>query len=291
MLRDGLGDAVTDAGPAVDLVEVCLLGVPVSLHLESRGHISALQREMELIRRSDSDDRTVPARLQALLDELAGELGQLREEAGRDLQAAVERGDATVDLRYRVPTTAGVAARRLSDLLDEADELSRAGHGLLTVVSSPQATRYRRWFLGELERQVGGHAPRPWDDLPDGEPTDDDDGQPPIAEPPAPARVALPAGWSLHRAGGAATVVVAGPVDLESAPALRAALVELVTSGSRVSVDLTGCDFLDSVGVSVLLAATAHADELGAALSLRVGSAASRVLGIAGLLDRLPIEA
>lgn len=281
---------MNDATRATDEVEVHLLRVPVQVHLEARDHLSALQRELELVRRSEGDVHTVPARLHAVLDTLAGSLGRLRSRVGDDLGAAVERGDATVDLHYRLPVDAAPAARQLSDLLDEVDELSRAGQGLLTVVSSERSARYRRWFLGELERQVAGGTPQPWSDAADAPPPSGA-RLAPDTSPSGVERATLPVGWSLQRDRDEASVVVTGPLDLESAPALRAALVDLITPGSTTVVDLTGCDFLDSVGVSVLLAATARAGEEGASVSYRLSDATLRVLEIAGILDRLPVEA
>jgi anti-sigma B factor antagonist len=55
--------------------------------------------------------------------------------------------------------------------------------------------------------------------------------------------------------GGFATVTVGGQVDLETAPQLRACLLDLATEGKvRILVDLTGTDFLDSTGLGALVA-------------------------------------
>jgi anti-anti-sigma factor len=285
-----------DAQPAAaDLVEVHLVGLPLQVHAEAGTHMEALQRELDLIRHGELDQSTVPHRLRALVDELEGQFSGFGDELSQALEAGVERGDTTIDVSYRLPPAAGDAARRLCELLDAADEYCRAGDHLLTVVTPPGSVRYRRWFLGEFERQTAGLPARTWAEFLDGAP---------VPGPEATASgetgetgraterrtIELPTCWSLDRSGDAAVLKVTGPLDLESAPALREALVELIAA-PLVTVDLTGCDFLDSVGVSVLLAAVARAAEHGTAVSFRLSDAASRVLGITGLLDRLPIEA
>jgi anti-sigma B factor antagonist len=58
-----------------------------------------------------------------------------------------------------------------------------------------------------------------------------------------------------HRTEGAATVlVVAGEVDVYTAPKLREKLVELVSDGHyNIVVDMTKVEFLDSTGLGVLV--------------------------------------
>lgn len=271
------------------LVDVHLLGLPVRVHDEADQHLQALDRELELIRRSEQDTSILPHRLQALVDELEGQFGGLGTDQSLALAAAVERGERSIDLHYRVPPAAGAAARRLGELLDEADAYCSAGEHLLTVVTPPDARRYRHWFLDEFARQTAGLAPIPWSAYQDSA-VDPTDGAPTSG--PGPREVAeLPDGWEITRDGGRARLAVVGPLDLVSAPALRDALNELVSDAPRVAVDLSGCDFLDSVGLGVLLAAIARAQEQGAAVAFRLSDAADRVLKISGVLERLDLEA
>jgi hypothetical protein len=52
---------------------------------------------------------------------------------------------------------------------------------------------------------------------------------------------------------------------------------------------VVACDFIDSVGVSVLASALLRAEADGAALRFRLGDAARRVLTISGVIDRLEL--
>jgi anti-sigma B factor antagonist len=80
-------------------------------------------------------------------------------------------------------------------------------------------------------------------------------------------------------------------LDLVSAPALRDALSALVADQPNVLVvDLSRCTFLDSVGVSVLVAALLRAQEHDVTLRFRLSAAAERVVRVSGLLDRIELE-
>jgi anti-anti-sigma factor len=284
---------VTDAGPddvTDELVDVHLVGLPVAVHEEADRHMQALNREFELIRRSEQDATILPHRLQALVDELDGRFSSFGDEPSRALEAAVEQHEASIDLHYRLPRAVGEAAERLGALLDEADAYCRSGEHLLTLVTPPEALRYRHWFLQEFVRQAHGLEPVPWPEQPASTgiaaagPTGEAVGATDV-------EVELPEGWEIARDGECARLAVVGPLDLVSAPALRDALLELFGDTPRVAVDLSGCDFLDSVGLSVLLAAIARAQEQGAAVSFKLSAAADRVLSISGVLERLDLEA
>ena len=75
---------------------------------------------------------------------------------------------------------------------------------------------------------------------------------------------------------GAAVVHVSGELDLASAPRLREALTDL--SADPVVVDLSGCTFLDSAGMGVLLASARALSDSGR--TLRVATADPRILRV-----------
>lgn len=82
-----------------------------------------------------------------------------------------------------------------------------------------------------------------------------------------------------------AVVKVVGELDLATAPRLRDVLVELADQGAtQVTVDLTEMDFIDSTGLSVLIAALKRLRESGGDLALRSPSAAAmKVFEITGV--------
>lgn len=128
----------------------------------SAEHSDELLREFALIRGKGGNH--VPARLLAVIEELRARFGAFSAGPRQALQEAVERGEATIDLRYEVPAEVGTAARRLSALLDEADEFCRAGD-LLTLATGPEVLTFRRWFLDEFGLQIDGRPPRPWSSM------------------------------------------------------------------------------------------------------------------------------
>jgi anti-anti-sigma factor len=93
-------------------------------------------------------------------------------------------------------------------------------------------------------------------------------------------------------AGDDATVVfVRGDLDATGAPALRAQLVSTIElAPPRVVLDLSGVDFVDSLGLSMLVAAHRRAEELGIEFVLaRPSPASRRVFEITRLTDLFTI--
>ena len=88
--------------------------------------------------------------------------------------------------------------------------------------------------------------------------------------------------------GDAGVVQAVGELDANSAERLRAALDEVFAGGHpAVVIDLEGISFIDSSGLSVLIAAYKQASERDARLSLRSPSAAvTRLLEMTGQTER-----
>jgi hypothetical protein len=150
---------VDEAEPA--LVDVRIVGLPIEEQRLAAEHFDELLREFTLLQLAGSG-QGVPVRLVELREELGSRFQSFTARASEALTAAAERGEASVDLTYRVPAALGPAARQLSDLLDEADEFCRAGVHLLTLATPARSVRYRQWFLGEFTNQLSGGAPTPW---------------------------------------------------------------------------------------------------------------------------------
>ena len=73
------------------------------------------------------------------------------------------RGKASVDY-VSIPEMRRVfvVIDHMQAMLDEADEFCRHSD-LLTLATPADLVAFRRWFLGEIIRQLDGGAPRPWD--------------------------------------------------------------------------------------------------------------------------------
>ncbi|MGW5852371.1 STAS domain-containing protein [Streptomyces sp. NPDC055254] len=74
----------------------------------------------------------------------------------------------------------------------------------------------------------------------------------------------------VHRCGpDVCEVTVAGEVDVATAPDLRNALAQAITTSRHVTVDLSRMDFCDCTGLGVLLAAARLARTHGTDLQIR----------------------
>jgi anti-sigma B factor antagonist len=225
-------DPVPQGSTGSGTYRVELLGMPVSLHERTRQHHEALQRELDMIRAGAPAD-SVPARLVTLMEELAERYRGMNPHVVTELRAAAERGDEEVDLSVEVPDRAPVAVERIERLLTEADEYCRAGE-LVTIETPADVLAYRTWFLEEFRRQHAGEPPRRW----------------------TPALVGATAGTepaSPSGAGATAVVVPSGAIDLVSAGALREELLAAREAATAVELDLRDVDFIDSVGLSLLV--------------------------------------
>jgi len=139
-------------------VDLRLDQLPVSLHLMAAEHIDGLLREFRWLSTDPSD---TPVRILEVGNRLRRRSSAVMDPLTAVLNDAHRRGEASVDLAFPVPITAGDHCRTVGQLLDEADEYCRSG-GMLTLATPGPAVAYRRWFLGEFVRQVGGEGPVAW---------------------------------------------------------------------------------------------------------------------------------
>jgi anti-sigma B factor antagonist len=104
------------------------------------------------------------------------------------------------------------------------------------------------------------------------------------------ATIHLPERWTITTGDQATEIVVAGSLDLQSAPALREALLASVLGGSTIILDLRQCTFIDSIGLSVILAGLNRANQEAATLRFRLSDTVERVLRISGVLPLISVE-
>jgi hypothetical protein len=143
------------------LHEVRLLNFPVRVLAAGRQQHDDLMHEFAVLAVAVEDRESVPARMLELIDTLGTTYAGTVERPDADVDAALERGDAAIDLTYHVPAHVVDAADRLQTLMDEADEFCRSEQ-MLTLARTPLMKQFARWYLDEFRRQVGGEPPQPW---------------------------------------------------------------------------------------------------------------------------------
>lgn len=140
-------------------VAVQIHGVPVEAFGLFQRHYRDLRREIRLLALAHEDDYPLARVLSEHFDALER---PLRANMGREqVDAARLAGRPTIDLRLRMPREAARQIGGLIDLLDAADEFSRAER-LLTAPREPDQRAFQIWFLGEFRRQSAGAPPVPW---------------------------------------------------------------------------------------------------------------------------------
>ena len=134
---------------------------------ERREHHDELIREFTLMAiRSNGTSRErrgrlVPPRLRELVDILGRRFGASTSRADMERDAAIERGDATVDLTYHVPASLADDLKMLTQLMDDADDFCRM-ETLLTLPRDPSMVAFGHWYNNEFLRQIDGLPPTPW---------------------------------------------------------------------------------------------------------------------------------
>jgi anti-sigma B factor antagonist len=95
----------------------------------------------------------------------------------------------------------------------------------------------------------------------------------------------------IARRGPVAIVTVTGELDIATSPQLVAALAGLEPGYDRLVVDLSGCSFFASSGISILLDENDRAARDGFELVIvKAPHDVQRMFDLAGLDDRLKFE-
>ncbi|MBI2710569.1 MAG: anti-sigma factor antagonist [Actinobacteria bacterium] len=245
-----------DAGP--EAVRLRLLCLPVDLYAASSAHAQAVLREVALMAPGPARDRWAP--LLAETERFRDLMVALTDAV--DVTTAARVGlsgdDSVLDVDVEIPRDAGEVAAHLAEEFETLDR-----DEVTTSVRSEQVRDFQRWMLSEIASQCGGEAPRPW---PGG-----------AAESAWPAPVEPPA--------SAVHLSIDGDVDAARAGELRSMLHDAHNDGARsIVLDMSGVTFLDSSGVSMLMAAHARCLDAGGTFTVAQPSiAVRRILRIVGL--------
>jgi anti-anti-sigma factor len=258
---------------ASSLVTVRLLGTPVDLWQKASAHQEAIQREFDIMR-SRLPTHSIPHRLLELISDMDARFGEFGQAARQELTSAAERGVRQVDLRYVLPPEAAQGAVQLKEMLAEVDAYCRSGEHLLTLTTPNDQVAFRNWVLDEFVRQIEQRLdPLPWNEH---LMVQEDPGSP--RDPGA-------------NVSTTETVVFKGDLDLATAGALRDTIQERRTDRlSKLTLDLTEVGFMDSVGISLLVATYNRLTEEGVEMRLIVPHRLYALLKLTGLTDLLKPE-
>jgi hypothetical protein len=141
---------------------VRLIHVPVRVLDATRQHHDELMHEFSLLAVAEDIADDVPQRMVRLIETLGARYADVNERPDAEVDAAIARGDDTVDLNYEVAAHVVEAADHLGSLMDEADEFCRREQ-MLTLQRSAVIKRFATWYLDEFRRQIAGEPPLPWD--------------------------------------------------------------------------------------------------------------------------------
>ena len=142
-----------------ELHGVWLRRYPLRLGARASEHYESVYRELALLASTD-DGPAVPGTLLELLEEM--DRRSARNNVSEQLRdEALARGEDSLDIELHVPADVVGVARRVEQLLDEADSFCRDGT-LLTLEPARDVVAFRRWYVGELVGQLAGEPPRPW---------------------------------------------------------------------------------------------------------------------------------
>ena len=154
-----------DNALAEDLITVEIVGLPVAVQLEAQQQNDELTRELVLVAeqlRQEGESAALPVRFVEVVGTLSTRYSMFTAEQEQQLRTAIESGAERLDMTYRVPRSAAVAAAHLGDILDEVDDYCRRGKLLLTLATPARLVTYRRWFLDQFVSQAAGGPPVSW---------------------------------------------------------------------------------------------------------------------------------
>jgi anti-sigma B factor antagonist len=270
--------------------DITLLSLPVELFGRALEHQAGLRRELEVIRLGGAGETDVPDRFAALMAELRASFsgyGPAMDILGEAVAGRGRHVDVVIPVPSEDDAAAADAVERLRRLMREVDAYSAAGGRLLTVATPADLVTFRDWFLGEIVGQLRGASPVRWTDFVQHQQPDE------IVEAPASspdATAPLAEGWSMTRSDDQIVLSATGALDLDTAAALRDALRLLEAQGEgTITVDLRDVGFVDSVGLSVLVAAHTRSSDRGARFKLLLPARLERLFEIAGLRDVLDV--
>jgi len=257
-------------------MELRLLNFSLDLFDRSMQQLAALQRELDVIRVDERNRDRPPDRLARLVEELDARFVGYRA-AMETIEALAESDASHHDVVIPVagaPAEVVPAIEQLRDLMDEVDAYCAQGAELLTPPTPPDLLAFRVWLFGQVIGQLRGATPVPWD--------------------PRATDAAAPAPPPSSTSASAAVLRPAGDLDLVNAGRLREEIyTEHTARTGDLRIDFSDVPFIDSVGMSVLVAAHKRFQRDGRALEIVVPAHLRpnfEITGLVAFLDIVPAE-
>jgi serine phosphatase RsbU (regulator of sigma subunit)/anti-sigma regulatory factor (Ser/Thr protein kinase) len=162
---DGRAGVVAEAQPwgfdddRPPTVRVSLGEVPTGLLVAAKRHVDNLVREFRLAAGGGRSGMTapLPGPLAELIDRVVNRFEDARVEIKRQATAAARSGRKHTRLELDLPVDVADAAEEYVQALDEVDAYSKANR-LLTLETPPQHRVFRRWYIGEIVKQLRAEA-------------------------------------------------------------------------------------------------------------------------------------
>lgn len=137
-----------------EVVDVILLDVPVALWARSRAHLDRALGELDA-------HEAAPAHVRELRVRLREAYPTVAETADAELQSASVRRAESVDVAYPVPRRGRPQVDELLAAMEDLDKFALTV-GRDDLVTPPEVRSFRRWYFGEIAKQVDGGFPAPW---------------------------------------------------------------------------------------------------------------------------------
>ena len=147
-----------DAGTE-PLVDIEIGDVPTDLLVAAKRHVDNVLREFALAAGGHRSGTTkpIPVPLAHLVERVVEGFADARLAIKRLATEAALAGHERTSLRLSLPLSVADAALDYVDALDEVDTYSRANR-LLTLETPPQHRVFRRWYVGEIVKQLNAIA-------------------------------------------------------------------------------------------------------------------------------------
>lgn len=140
--------------PSARTYLVELPGIPTDMLVAAKAQVDNLARELVLL--STDKEHPLPPALTQAVRRITEEFADARDQIKRQAQAAAEGASPVTDLELRLPLDAADAGLRYLDALKVAERYCRSGR-LLTTPATPSSSTLRRWYVGEIVRQLRAH--------------------------------------------------------------------------------------------------------------------------------------